>query len=280
MADTEQPNLPDFQQWEAAPETPEATGEEPEVETVPASEPGKQQEPEPEAQAEGNEDEEDLPKGLKKRFRKLTGKIRDLEAQLVQRTAAPEAKPAVATPPAPTKDANGKPVLASYETYEDYVEALAEWKIEQRESKRVQADAAKQHQTAWQKKIEDAKAKLEDWDDVVNSATDVPVTPAMQQAIFEMEQGPLVVHYLASHPAEAKRISELSPLSQARELGKIEDKVSTKTEPETKPAVSRAPRPPSTVRGSNGNDLGREPDPSDFAKWSKWKDRQEAANRD
>jgi hypothetical protein len=277
LAENESPNLTDFQQWEATPETPEADGEKPKAETVPASEPGKKQDAEPEAKADGDEDDEDLPKGLKKRFRKLTGKIRDLEAQLVQKTAAPEAKPAVATPPAPSKQNTGRPELAKFETYEDYVEALADWKIEQREVKRTQADAVKQNQTAWEKKIEAAKAKLEDWDEVVSTATDIPVTAAMQQAIFEMEQGPLVVHYLASHPDEAKRIAKLTPLSQARELGKIEDRVSTTAEPEKKPAVSQAPRPPRTVSGSSGNDSTREPDPADFAKWSKWKDRQERA---
>jgi hypothetical protein len=271
------PNLTDFQQWEATPEaSPASAGK---VETAPASEPEVVQE----AAKGGDEDEDDkdLPKGLKKRFRKLTGKIRDLETQLAQKPSAaaepeqakPEAKPAVATPP-------GKPQLASFETYEDFVEALADWKAEQREQKKAQVEKTKQSQTEWQKRIADAKTRYEDWDEVVNEATDVPVTPHMQQTIFEMEHGPDVVHYLASNPEEAKRISKLSPLSQARELGKIEDKVAASEEPpEKKPAVSRAPRPAKVVSGSSANDLGKEPDPSDFAKWSKWKDRKEAHDR-
>ena len=278
MADTELPNLTDFQQWEAAPETQQTTetaAEEAEANTASASEP-KQTETETEKESE---DDEELPKGLKKRFRKLTGKIRDLEAQLAQKPAA-EAKPETAKPEVKTAPATppGKPQLANFDTYEDFVEALTDWKAEQREVKVKQTEAAKQNQTEWEKKIEAAKAKHEDWDDVVNDAVDVPVTAHMQQTIFEMENGPDVVHYLAKHPDEAKRIAKLSPLSQARELGKIEDKLGADVEQTAKkPAVSQAPRPPKTVSGSSGNDLGKEPDPSDFAKWSKWKDRQERA---
>ena len=281
MADTQEvtTNLTDFQQWEKAPETPAA--EAPEVETALASEPGNVQDPAKGADEE--DDDKDLPKGLKKRFRKLTGKIRDLEAQLAKpaaqaepEKAKTEVKQAVATPP-------GKPLLANFETYEDFVEALADWKAEQRETTKKQAEATKQHQTEWQKKVEAAKARYDDWADVVDGAEDVPVTPHMQQTIFEMERGPDVVHFLASNPDEAKRISKLSPLSQARELGKIEDKLpALDAEPEKKTAaaaVSKAPRPAKVVAGSSANDLGKEPDPSDFVKWNKWKDRQERLQR-
>jgi hypothetical protein len=248
------------------------------VETAPASEPEKK------TTQEEDEDDEALPKGLKKRFRKLTGKIRDLETQLATTTkpaaAAPaaEAKQAVATPPAT------KPKLESFDTYEAFNEALIEFNLDQREARKAEADAKKnQTETAatqqkeWNDRVAEAKTRHDDWEDVVEGATDVPITGAMRQTIIEMDRGPDVVHFLASNPDEAKRISKLAPFAQARELGKIEDKLEPIEAPEPKKAaITKAPAPAKTVRGSSASDAGKEPDPKDYAKWSKWKDRQEA----
>jgi hypothetical protein len=238
------------------------------------------------AQELEDEEEEALPKGLKKRFRKLTGKIRDLETQLASKPAAAapaaEVKQAVATPPATATD---KPKAESFATYEAYIEALNDWQYDQREAKRTAAETktkneatAKSQNEAWIEKVAEAKTRHDDWEDVVDGAVDVPMTGATRQTIVEMDRGPDVVHFLASNPEEAKRISKLAPFAQARELGKIEDKLDPldAPEPTKKAAVTKAPAPAKTVRGSSANDAGKEPDPSDYAAWAKWADKRDA----
>jgi hypothetical protein len=58
--------------------------------------------------------------------------------------------------------------------------------------------------------------------------------------------GPEILYHLGQNPAEAKRIAQLSPLSQAKEIGKLEDKLSSN--PPAK-KTSSAPAPISPVNG-------------------------------
>jgi hypothetical protein len=58
-----------------------------------------------------------------------------------------------------------------------------------------------------------------------------------------------MAYYLGSNPKEAERISRLSPLSQAKELGKIEAKLSDNP-PVKKTSSAPAPIAPVTARSS------------------------------
>lgn len=87
-----------------------------------------------------------------------------------------------------------------------------------------------------------------DFDDVVDQ--DLPVNQAMFESITDSELGPQIAYYLGKNPAEALRISKLSPMAAAREIGKIEAKV-TPAEPPTEPVKpSSAPKPASPVKGA------------------------------
>ena len=294
--DTAAPELTDFEKWDKEPAAEEpdadATVKAAKVETAAPSEAST--ETPKSAQELEDEEEEALPKGLKKRFRKLTGKIRDLETQLASKPAAvapaTEAKPAVATPPAAST--SEKPKAEKFDTYEAYIEALNDWQYDQRELKKAaseiktsQESAAKTQRDTWLEKVAEAKSRHADWKEIVDGATNVPMTDPMKQTIFEMERGPDVVHFLATNKDEAIRISKLPATQQARALGKIEDAldpldddedVETAVIDKPKPAITRAPKPARTVSGSSANDAGKEPDPSDFAAWAKWADRRDA----
>jgi len=62
----------------------------------------------------------------------------------------------------------------------------------------------------------------------------------MADVAMDMENGPEVLYYLGKNPALADEIARLSPLSAARELGRIEAKLLNKPEAEK---VSKAPAP-------------------------------------
>jgi hypothetical protein len=70
----------------------------------------------------------------------------------------------------------------------------------------------------------EARWKHPDFDAVINRQ-DVPLTPAMQQAVYESEEAGELIYYFGKHPEEAARIAKLSPISSAREIGKIENKL-------------------------------------------------------
>lgn len=118
-------------------------------------------------------------------------------------------------PPAPLPPAD------QFESTEAYAEALAEQKalalVEQRERQRQQ-DAVVE---AYFDREEQALGKYDDFKQVAYNPS-LPITAEMAETIRASDQGPDVLYHLGSNPAEAARIARLSPLLQAKEIGRIE----------------------------------------------------------
>jgi hypothetical protein len=233
------------------------------------------------------EDGEKKKGGWQRRIEKLERENGELK-QKISEPVKPLAQDAETAKPE-TKAADGrpeKPKLEHFESYDkwedakdEYMEKLADWKVDQREKQRSeqfrQQQAQQQAQAVaktFNERLAAAKARIADFDDVVQGAIadhDVQISRAMSEAITESEQGPDVVYYLAKHPDEAKRISALSPLAAAREIGKIEVKVAPEAEPD-KPAktVSKAPPPIKTV-GSTASTVKTLADAKTFQDYKK-----------
>jgi hypothetical protein len=233
----------DFQAYEkwretgelpAAKETDETTDAlETDAETEPASEPEDEQ-----------AEEQDKPKakgGFQRKIDKLTGEKYRLEAEKaeLERRLAEQS----AAKPAEKRSApEGKPKAEDFDTYEDYVERLTDWKLDQKESERRVADKQKTQAAAWTERQDAVRAKHPDYEDVLETA-DVPIPPAVQQAIFESDNGPLLAYELAKNPKELERILALSPVAAIRELGKFEAKITPSPETKKTTRVSSAPAP-------------------------------------
>lgn len=175
----------------------------------------------------------------------------------------------------PTKTEE-KPKVDQFQSYEDYLEALADYKAEQkfteREKKREQEsqqERAKREfdevRSTFAERVEQAAEKYEDFEEVAFSEN-VPISEAMSMAIMSSELGPDLLYHLGQNPKESARIARLPPIAAVRELGKLEAKLS---ETPTKRA-SKAPEPIKPV----GNRAEVEKDPSDmspkeFAAWRK-----------
>lgn len=239
----------DFEAYEAVRNAPpveeveeveEETSGADEAESVEESEPSKE-----EQEKKAEDADLETKGGIKKRFSKLTKTIRELEAQLIAKaTPPPEPKQAAATP-APVPE--GKPTAENFDTYEAYIESLTDWKLEQREQKRAAEETQKAVGEAWNTRLDEARTRYEDFDDVVS--VELPISAAMQQTIVGSEHGPDLAYYLASNPAETARIAQLAPLAAAMALGKIEAGFAKEETPETpKPKLtSSAPKPPTPV---------------------------------
>ena len=254
-----------FQEWSQVPDADQVISSDAEIDTAsktaPDSEPAKQVE----------DKEEKLPKGLKKRFSELTSEIRELRTQLAAKPAAAET--GVATLPIETAKAAdpGKPVAANFDTYEQYVEALTDWKLEARDALRAAVDAKANQAQVVKTQVDAARARHDDYDQVVTDQ--VPISPAMAEVLVASDHGAEVAYFLGSNPDEAARIAILSPARAGAELAKIESGLNLSTETKPKTAQSKAPTPPRTLNGSGGN-ADAEPDPKDFQKWNKWMDRE------
>lgn len=151
---------------------------------------------------------------------------------------------------------SAKPVSDNFATYDEYLEALADFKAEQKiveiDEKRRQAEYEQQQRSEVDRQTErrhalldEGESKYADFEEVVSKSTLQIAEPAYL-AILESDISSELVYHLAKDAAEADRISKLSPYAQAKEIGKIEDRLSSK-----KPVIkSNAPPPINPVNGA------------------------------
>lgn len=140
------------------------------------------------------------------------------------------------------------PSIDNFESPDAYAEALALRKAEellaQREVQKQQAQIVEAYGEAEEK----ARDKYDDFEEVVYNPK-LRITNSMAEAIQSSEAGPDLAYWLGSNPKEAERIANLSPLMQAKEIGRIEAKLSDNP-PVKKTTSAPTPISPVTARSS------------------------------
>lgn len=114
-------------------------------------------------------------------------------------------------------------------------------------------EAQKQTQALQAQYQEREEAALEKYDDFERVAYNpqLHVTGDMALAIQASDQGPDVLYWLGSNPKEASRISQLPPILQAKEIGKIEATLAANP-PAKKSTSAPAPISPVTPKANGG----------------------------
>jgi hypothetical protein len=263
---------------------PALTAETPETRAAPAAPtsdaPGDQPKPPDSAPDQKPEDGADdqpepkheLPKGVQKRIDRLTRDKYRLQAELdVARRQAPAQQ---AQPRSTAANANGAPKPEQFKSYEEFLEARAEWKAEQKvsavlsemhESTRRQSAEAEQSRLAqtWEERVGKASEVYDDFEEVALSP-DLPISEAMMAALVRTEKGPDVAYYLGKHREVAAQLSTLDPFSAAIRIGEI---AATLSQPAPK-KTTNAPEPINPVggRASPTKDPARMTD-AEFAAW-------------
>jgi hypothetical protein len=142
------------------------------------------------------------------------------------------------------------PPADQFESPEAYAEALAYRKAEELLMQREQAKQQASILENYHEKEEQARDKYEDFEQVAYNPN-LRITDVMAQTIQASDIGPDVAYFLGTNPKEADRISRLSPYLQAKEIGKIEAKLSDNP-PAKKTSNAPAPIAPVTARSSGG----------------------------
>lgn len=201
--------------------------------------------------------------GFQRRIDKLNARIaaREQELEDLRRAMADKARPEGAKEKVDQKQADGKPRQEDFESFADYTEALTDWKTDQKLKARDAEAQKKQLETQQRKLVETyserAKAfaeKVEDFEDVLSEVEDVTLPAALQELIISSENGPQLAYELAKNRKELERITKLSPLALAREVGRIENRIEARAStPEKKPEakkLTKAPKPIDPVGGT------------------------------
>ncbi len=235
------------------------------VETEPVAE---VEQSEPVVENEEKVAEEPKPK-VKMRFDEVT-KQRDLAKQEAeqarQRTQELEQElKAIKSQAAPKQEQSRdeKPRPDQFVDAFEYAEALADWSAEnavmrarqEDVEKKIQVERAKVIET-WNKRLEDTKSELPDFDDMVASS-DVVVSDQVRDAILESDVGPRILYHLAENQDLAEKISKSSLITALREIGKLEAKFE-KTEPKEVKTVaqkSKAPAPISPIKAGTSEQV-------------------------
>lgn len=204
---------------------------------------------------------------FQRRIDEITKARRDAESRadrlermvdrLTQQRQHPAEEQRPAQPPEPIQTTRPRPTREQFDFDEDkFVEAVADWKYEQREAQMAQKSRQTEQQRnlqAFRQEFETKKAsirkegseKYPDFDDAINS---VPGEVFNEETAFIIsmvtEAPPDVAYHLAKNPAEAERISKLPPLVKAYELGKLQTSISNR-----QLRTPKAPPPISPVGG-------------------------------
>jgi hypothetical protein len=159
-----------------------------------------------------------------------------------QQRKAEEAQAVRSAPPADL------PPVDQFESPEAYAEALAYRKAEELLAQREQAKQQAALLEGYHEREEQAREKYEDFEQVAYNPN-LRITNVMAETIQASDIGPDVAYFLGANPKEADRISRLSPFLQAKEIGKIEAKLSDNP-PAKKTTSAPAPIAPVTARTS------------------------------
>jgi hypothetical protein len=95
-------------------------------------------------------------------------------------------------------------------------------------------------------RAEEVKGKLPDFDKAVNDlyAQIGPLSEGLRDLIASSDQGPVILYHLAKNPSAARDLNSYGIVDAAREVGRLEAKLSPAPKKETK-----APPPLSTPKG-------------------------------
>ena len=221
--------------------------------------------------AKTGETEDEVKKGLdeiRQEMRKLHDRYGYIQRQLEK---VPEPKPPEKPVDQMTKP---KPVATQFEDYDAYTDALMDWKIEQRDDRQA-AEQAKQEQKARQdaffSKIDKAKEKHPDFDEVARKPTEQggpTINPPMYKTLMDCEHADDIAYYLGQNVEESHRIASLPPLAAACEIGKLEAQFAGPTPPPQK-KTTKAPAPTKPVGGKETlpkkwENMTEHDDPSEF----------------
>lgn len=177
----------------------------------------------------------------------------EVDALIAKRLAREQRKMEQRQRVQPVADAVAAPAgslrLEQFDSPEAYAEALADQKaterLQQRDVQRQQQEVHSAHLD----REETAREKYDDYEQVAYNPR-LPITETMAETIRLSDIGPDLAYHLGQNPKEADRISKLSPLSQAKELGRLEAKLAD-APPVKRTTTAPAPISPVTPRSSS-----------------------------
>jgi len=199
---------------DVAPETMEQDAEQPQDVVEPEQEPAL----EPDEERSNRRDHDNR---VQKRIDKLTREKYELKGRLdaLEQMYAQQI-------PSDVSANDNKPAREMFPSDEAYVEALTDWKLEQRLPHKMQELAGQQQESAMQYAFLQKEAAVRkdyaDYDNAIAESADVRIPADIVPSIITSEYGPDIRYYLAKNPDVAQALNHVPPYVAIKEIGRIE----------------------------------------------------------
>jgi hypothetical protein len=130
-------------------------------------------------------------------------------------------------------DLPGKPTRSQFKSDEEYMEKYLGWLRQNEDHKDAVAaenDRLKSVFDAHRTRTQEARTRYDDYEEVMNDPQTAKMTihPALNMAIMEMENGPDVLYYLATHPEAYKKLETMTPFQGVGEVTRISDQIAAR----------------------------------------------------
>ena len=172
---------------------------------------------------------EDVP-----RIQQLTARLRAAEAERdalkAQTVTSHSGTAAPSAPPSPPAAPTPKPTPDQFTDYGEFIEALTDWKTDQKltaaEQRRAQAAQqaqaeaeARRIETSFNQRKAAARQKYDDFDAVaINAPTRIPIGSLIDAWVMEHPTGADVLYHLQKHPDDLDALLQQPVLEQAEAL--------------------------------------------------------------
>jgi hypothetical protein len=224
------------------------------------------------------EDSADAPKkskGVQKRIDELTRQRYEAERRAEQSRSEAEhyRKMAQDKPQEPAKD-DKAPRFEDFNSYDDYVAAVAEHKATKKFEELTRKDQEKQTQQKqaevvknFNDKVTEARKKYDDFDTVA-LGNHVAYNDVTTSLVLASDASTELAYYLGKNPEIAQKLTQISPLEAAKEIGRIEAKLLEKPKPQSKQITNASP-PIKPVGGKER--LKKDPSQMSNAEYRAWR---------
>lgn len=101
--------------------------------------------------------------------------------------------------------------------------------------------------------ITEIRKTYADYDETMQDALDIPVTPALTEALLASPMIEHLKYYLAKNPDKVEALSNMTPMRVAAEVGRLEAQLENQSKPAPKlVSKAKAPITPVKVQGASG----------------------------
>ena len=229
----------------------------------------------------GDDDQKEIkPKkkgGFQKKLEKQAREIEQLREQIAKQSV-------VEKPVEKLSSDDPEPDVEKYDSLTDFYKEHSRWAARQEVKEFQKKQEAKSQQekqlTEQQKRVSEFQSKgaefaksVDDYQDAIDDVSDVIVSPGLQEALLDSDNGHEILYHLAKNKDELLRINKLSLVAQAREIGKWEAKISKEEKPEVKTKTA-APPPPKPVGTKSPGKVVKDPSamsPDEYIAWRRSK---------